>query len=240
MGYTVADLHADLTAVLQSRPEGPLSGKALGDVTKVALWTPAVTARLYEGLVAANKLFFPKLGLRDLSRLLVAEGAQESTGDYRLGVVPVRMDDFRSQGFLQATPGNVLKDFAAFGVQFDPDMDPKAVTSWNLADPKIQVLTFSWYCLNSVAAGVSLQEYAHRVMWNTRGVGEVTCDYGNLQYTWLSGPRHDRHKSDKEYRDYHDRIADYFVCAKFGSFDDFERLLRTPTSKTFVKCDVGK
>ena len=229
--YGTRELLADLTLALASRP-GPLSGRYLGNPANLALWTPLKVQQLMIGLRAAQSQFFPELSLQDFARLMVAEGAQESTGDWNLGVRPIDFSDHASQGFLQVTPASVVLDYANYGLPIQDAngkvlIDPAKVSRMTLANPGTNVLLWSWYTRNSVATGVSMNEWINRVAWNIP-VGKVTRDFGNAQFTWLAGPHNDRHVAGAGYDDYYRRIADYYVTSGFGSQQRFDQLLATP------------
>ena len=179
-------------------------------------------------------MFFQQFDLKSFARLIICEGLQESTGDYNLGCKPVDFNDHTSHGFLQVTPGSVLIDFKNVGIKFDDEFDPVNTANFDTSNLKLQVLIWSWYTYNCVNAGVSLNEYVNRKAWNTQGIGGVTADYSNCQLVWLAGPRNDRHSNGAAaYKDYHDRITDYFVSSAFGTQADFENLINTS-----VKGDV--
>lgn len=227
--YTVQDLSGDIMNVLTTRPNNNgLSGIALGNNDNKRLWDDEHLKKLYDGIVKSQNIFFPQIPLQSFARLILCECAQESTGNYNLTVVPVDLSDFKSQGIIQLTPGSVLKDYMNHGIQFDDSLIPSEVTKWDLSDPEIQILIWSWYTYNSVLAGVSLEEYCNRIAWNTQRLYEVTRDYGNLQLCWLAGPRNDRHTNAKNnYQDYYNRICDYWVGSTFGTRSDFDNLIDT-------------
>jgi len=235
-----AMLWKDLQSVLKSRPDGGvLSGRPLGNSANIQLWTPELMGRLHHGIDLAQRLFYPEFKTMrlDFARLVLCEAAQESTGDFRLNVRPPPLDlqeDFTSHGLIQVTPASVVKDYASFGRPIvDPltkriELDPATAAQQDLTDPCVNLLFWAWYTRNSVVAGVSMNEWAHRVVWHIP-TGKVTRDFGNAQLTWLAGPHNDRHGSGRRaYADYEARMADYWVQAQFGSLSRFHELLDVP------------
>ena len=240
----VAGVMADLRAVLVSRPNGGvLSGRALGNSANISLWTDSHLQRLHEGIELSRTLFYPEFKSLpvDFRRLLLCNCAQESTGDYRLNVVPIVLDDHRSQGLIQVTPGSVVKDYVRFGQVIrhpaQPQrvlLDPQTVVRADLADPLVSLLLWAWYTRNSLVAGVSLNEWIHRVQWNIP-TGRVTRDFGNCQLTWLAGPHNDRHTNGRRaFQDYWLRMKDYWVQARFGTGSRFDSLLKTRIENKMV------
>jgi len=238
-------LQQDMARVLQSRPAGPLSGQPLGNTINTALWTPSMLSRLDLGLRVAGGTFFPQLNATqaqqvNFRRLLLCELAQESTGNPALGVTAIRLDDHRSQGPLQVTPGSVVKDYLNYGLPItdtagttllSPQLLEDAISKKKpiLADPCISLLLWAWYTSNCVVTGVSFAEWHNRKTWNI-ATGGVTPDFGNCQLTWLAGPHNDRYKPTGKaaYQDYYNRMHDYWVGAAFGTRAAFDALLATP------------
>jgi hypothetical protein len=216
-GYSVAQLKADIGTVLQLH--APVySNRNLGNPANVALWTPDKIASLYRGIATAQQ-FFPQLSMTDLAHLVAAEGAQESTGNFALPGYSV--------GFLQVTPNTVVQDFTNHGRPILAPDGSAVVTpgiTADLTDPAQNVALWAWYTHNVVVAGMSLNEVALGFKQ-----GGVTPDFGNAQFDWLAGPHNDRHNPAvaASYKDYHDRIKDYFVQANFGTDAQFEQLLGT-------------
>jgi hypothetical protein len=224
-GYGVAQLRADLAAAL--KPYHDPSVGWLGRDGIMSKWTTAKVTELLYGIQNVKNIFYPEFALRDVARLIVCEGAQESTGDYNLGVHSIDFNDHGAQGFIQVTPGSVVKDYHDFGTKIvnaagHVVLDPAKSKSYNLSNVRTNVAFWAWYTHNTVAAGVSLNEWVHRNEWHIQ-VGGVTPDYGNSMYDWLAGPRHDRHKDDSAFRDYYGRIRAYWNHAGFGS--SFDALL---------------
>ncbi len=228
--YTSKQVLADLQALLISRP-GPLSGRHLGNPANLALWTPYKVQQLTIGLRVAQATFYPEIPLRDFARLILAEAAQESTGDFNLGVRPVDLQDHASQGLLQVTPASVLLDYKNYGLPIKDAtgkvlLDPAKAERLSLANVCTNVLLWAWYTRNSVAFGVSFNEWAHRSEWHIP-TGGVLRDFGNAQFTWLAGPHNDRHTADQGYADYYNRIADYYISSGFGTQAQLDALLAT-------------
>ena len=225
--YSMAQLQADLKNVLQLRAP-KYSNRNLGNPANVALWTPDKMQSLMRGIQTAQR-YFPKIGLVDLAHLILAEGAQESTGNFAMPGVSV--------GFMQVTPGTVGIDFKNHGMPIkaaDGSVVVSPQSSPDLNDPAQNIALWAWYSSNVVIAGMSLNEVA----LNNQPFGKVTRDFGNAEFDWLAGPHNDRHDASKaaNFKDYHDRIKDYFVQSDFGSDSQFEALLATPLGSKLVDC----
>ena len=236
-GYGVAELRADLSRALA--PYHDPSVGWLGRAGIMSKWTPAKLTQLMEGIGNVNALFYPEFSRRDIARLIICEGAQESTGDYDLGARAIDFNDHGAQGFIQVTPGSVVKDFRDFGKKIvnargHVVLDPARARSYDLRNVRTNVAFWGWYTHDTVVAGVSLNEWEHRAAWHI-ATGGVTRDYGNAMYTWLAGPRHDRHKDDGAFREYHGRIAAYWRHAGFGSGFDALIARRFPARMLFLK-----
>lgn len=222
--YSTSQLTADMHTVLQLRT--PIySNRNLGNPSNVAMWTPDKIQSLLNGIITAHEVFYPNIGLVDLAHLIVAEGAQESTGDYNLAGWSV--------GFIQSTPSTVGVDYANHGTAVTSSVGTMIApqTPINYDDPGQNVVTWAWYTHNAVAAGESVNEVA---LGNPQGT--VTRDFGNAEFDWLAGPHNDRHNPAQAaaFQDYHDRIKDYFVQSGFGSAAQFENLLNTPVSAQLI------
>ena len=202
----------------------------------MANWTPDKVAQLKKGIDTAQQ-FYPNIKPQTLAKLIVAESAQESTGDPNAGINAGQKDWSKSQdgaglGLLQVTPKFAVQDFIKHGTAIKaPDgsvvVDPKGKI--DLSNPATNVAMWAWYTKNAVASGTSMNEAAS----GAKG-SPVTRDFGNAQWSWLGGPHNDRHDSATAggYKDYHDRIKDYFVQSGMGGADEFEKLLDTPVSST--------
>lgn len=234
--YTQEQCKKDLFNALQSRPNGGLySGRALGNTENIKLWTPQKLQSFYNGIKTAHNIFYSNIPLLHFARLVICECCQESTGDYNLGVRPtIDFEDHTSAGIIQVTPGSVLKDYYDYGM---PIVDckghlvlsPSLIRNVDLRDPGICIIIWAWYTYNSIAANMSLNEYAHKSEWNIPEAG-VTRDYGNCTFCWLAGPHNDRFKNYEGYKDYHLRMMDYAVQSAFFTKEQYESLLATPTS----------
>jgi hypothetical protein len=236
-------MQTDLFEAMKTRP-GVHSDRPLGNTANVALWGKPQVDSLWEGVFTAWKLFFRReFDLRTFSRMVLCEGMQESTGDFRLGCKPVDFGDHTSHGFMQVTPGSVLKDFANHGKVIRSALKtrrgvvlarPDRTLQMDTSDPGLNVVIFAWYTKNSVLMGVSMQEYAHRVAWNIPP-GNVTPIFGNCQLCWLAGPHNDfLGAGAAAFRDYHARILDYYTGAGFGDVGAYEALIRTRIVPPFV------
>ena len=235
--YNRAEMDANLNAVLQARP-GPRSGRPLGNPANLTMWSEAKRQSLYRGIVQARNIFYRELNLRDFAHMILSESAQESTGDFTLGVRPIDFNDHASQGLIQVTPGSVVLDFLHWGKQVRSTsrqvlLDPNQAAQMDLSDPTTSLMMWAWYTKNCVAIGTSIEEFQHRTAWNSP-TGTIVRDFGNAQFVWLAGPHSDRHVDDSGYQDYYNRINDYFVESGFGSQADFDRLLNTPLSAVRV------
>jgi hypothetical protein len=133
----------------------------------------------------------------------------------------------------------VVKDFRDFGKKIvnakgHVVLDPAKASSYDLRNVRTNVAFWGWYTHDTVVAGVSLNEWEHRAAWHI-ATGGVTLDYGNSMFTWLAGPRHDRHKDDAAFREYHGRIAAYWRHAGFGSGFDALIARRFPARMLYLK-----
>ena len=215
-----------LEAALNPRP-GHFQPDYVGGEGKIKLWTDQKVAQLALGIDAARQ-FYPEIEAADLGRLIIAEGAQETTGDWNL---KVGGDKGAGQGFMQVTPQSVVRDYVYFGqairapngaLVVDPDQPI------DLANVGQNVALWAWYTRNCVAAGQALDE---RLIWKNPPTN-VVRDFGNAQLTWLAGPHNDRHTSTgaDSYEHYYRRIRDYFVLSKFGDDSKLRGLLDTQLS----------
>ena len=240
MKYSLALFTLDLFNALISRPdEGHLSGRPLGSQDMSNLWTPEKVASFYNGVEIAHHNFFSEeLELEDFARVIISESCQESTGNYNLNVKPVDFNDHEAYGVIQVTPGSVLVDYKRYGEPIlDMDgsvfLDPASIEKIDLADPGLSIPIWAWYNKNTVLAGVSLDEWEHRVEWWVT-TGGVTKDFGNCLYTWLAGPRSDRHKEPVGFSDYRYRVTDYYIAAGFGNQTRIEEIFSTPLKETMI------
>ncbi len=244
--YTKADMRADLLEAIKTR-QPIYSNRPLGNSANAALWTTDKIDQLWEGLFSAWKKFFREFDLRTYSRLVLAQCMQESTGDYRLGSRAVDFTFHGSCGFSQITPGSVMFDFHRFGRPIRSELkgrtkvvlaDPARTLEMDTTDPGLCVLLMAWYVKNCVAIGVSLNEHAHRIAWHIPPAGDrVSNTYGTALVTWLAGPHNDYLTGNgaRAFKDYGDRICDYFVQSGFGSSDDFfQRLMPTRLERRLV------
>jgi hypothetical protein len=236
--YSIQQFKKDLFNAMVSRP-GKYSGRALGDTSKIALWTDNKVQQLYDGICLAHTLFFTKeMSLIDFGHMIVAECMQESTGNYNLGVRPVDFKDHTSQGIIQVTSGSVVKDFYNWGKPI-MDANGKFIMSRNnvmeldLSDPGLCIVVWAWYTKNSVLMKMSMNEYGYRKEWHSVG-SIVTPDFGNCMLTWLGGPRHNRQTDRKPFEDYYLRILDYFEAAGFGTKAKFDALLNTKLDNKII------
>ena len=240
---TAANVRDYLTSALQAR-SGLYSNRNLGGPTNLALWTPAKLDQLQQGIATARQ-FYPNIPPQTLAKLIIAEGAQESTGDFSAGILPGQTDfsqaatNSNGLGFLQVTPKFAVQDFINYGTAIKaPDgstvVDPKGPI--DLANPAVNVALWAWYTHNAVAAGESMAEVALG-----HAGSPVTRDFGNAQWSWLGGPHNDRHDPSTAggYQDYHDRIKDYFVQSGFGSAAEFEALLSTAVSGSLANTSLA-
>lgn len=228
--YTVDNLQAELTNVLQPRA-GIYSNRPLGGADNLDKWDAVHYASLLRGMQVAHQ-FYAQPSLPTLVHLILAELAAESSGDYTaMGGSAV--------GVLQVTPSTVQADYVHHGLTlqaFDGAtvMDPQG--SIDLTDPGENVALWAWSTRTSVTAGESADEIAANMHRKTT----VTRDFGNAHLAWLAGPGYDRHSLDpnssigQAYKDYHDRIEDYFVQSGWGTAASFEALLGTPVGSSLV------
>ena len=226
--------------------DGPLSGRPLGNTANIHMWTPEKVQSFYNGIVVAHNNFFSReLELSDFARVIISESCQESTGNFSLNVKPINFTDYDGCGIIQVTPASVLLDYQRFGEPI-PDLegkvmlDPSTVTEIDLADPGLSIPIWAWYNKNTVLAGVSLNEWFHQKEWWVKPVN-VTKDFGNCLYTWLAGPRHDRHTNDTGFLDYKNRVTDYWTVAGFGNQSHLDAIFNVSleTKMLFISSQVN-
>ena len=223
--YAIDNLAADMNNVLQQHMP-VYSADNLGNPANVALWTPSLLASLYDGLVA-SQAFYPNLSLQDLAHLILALGATDSTGDYRLS-------NNSSVGYLQVATSSCEADYIAHGLAIvGPDGQLLSPSSISLNDPGANVVIMAWYTRNAVSAGESANEAAAG-----QHLPGVTRDVGNAILSWLVGPGSDRHAlvsgSDAANRwpAFYNRILDYYVQGGFGTQASFDAILNTSLPST--------
>jgi hypothetical protein len=243
--YTRRSFQTDLFHAMQSRP-GKYSGRALGNTANVALWTADKVDSLWDGVVTAHRLFFRKEcpSLRSFARLIICEGMQESTGIWNLGCKPVDFGDHTSHGFMQVTPGSVMKDYRDWGLPIRSArggtsrvlLDPATIGTVDTSVPHVSVLLFAWYSKNCVNMGVSMNEYAHRFSWNIPITTTHQKVLGACQAVWLAGPRTyiNTDAGWRAYDDYYHRILDYYTQSGFGDKASFDRHVYTPLVNEFL------
>lgn len=223
--YTLANLTVDMNSVLKAH--SPIySSSNLGNPANIALWTQPELQSLYDGLIA-TQAFYPSLSLQDLAHLILALGATDSTGDYRLV-------NGSSTGYLQVSSGSCQTDYTNHGLAITgPDGQLVSPTSENLTDPGANVAMMAWYTRNAVSAGESANEVAANLHDHT-----VTRDVGNGILSWLEGPGQDRHtlsgSAATNWSTFHDRIMDYYVQAGFGDTTSFETILNASMPATVL------
>ncbi len=223
---TNAQVRDDLTNALAEHD--PIkSDRALGRKGGMAIWTDEKVDSLRRGIEAAQP-FYPGIAVHDLAKLIVAQGAQECSGDFNLNVGGGPGD---GQGFLQVTNQSSLAQFKEYATPIkDAEgkvvVDPKGPI--DLSDPAQNVAIAAWYSRNGTSLGQSPDE---KYKWNNEGtLPDSSKDYGNALFTWNQGPHNDRHTGEgkQAFSDYYNRISDYWVTSGFGSASDFDKLLDTP------------
>lgn len=254
--YDIHQFREDLVNAMQSRPNtGGLSGRALGNTSNIAKWSPGDVERFFLGLRTAYGAFFSseKINFRTYCRVIICECMQESTGDRTLGFNTgggfkpvVNIDtDHRSYGLIQVTPASVVRDFHHFGQPIicadrKELLVPGEARTLDLTDPFVNIVIHAWYTKNSVSCRMSLREHVFRDVWHIVPRKNIAPDLGNCMFTWLAGPHNDRQdpKQAPAFADYYNRVCDYFVASGFGSRADFDRALaadfvNTSTKKTW-------
>lgn len=245
--YDRATMRTDIERLLRSSHTGLYSGRGLGDLSKLPLWTPDRIDQLWEGAATAWVRFYRKEvpSLKHFARMVLCECAQESTMDYRLGVKqPIDFRDHTSHGVIQVTPGSVLHDFARFGRRIQSALvgrrgvvlaDPARVRAldFDTSNCAGNIVMFAWYTKNTVNMGMSMNEYAHRIAWNTP-TAPVKRVFGTAQLTWLAGPRNSIDTHQAAYQDYYNRILDYWVHGGFGTKEEFDAHIQTPIVNELV------
>jgi hypothetical protein len=236
--YSITNFKADLFNAMKSRPDTGLYG-GLGNSQNILLWTPDKIQSFYNGIITANNLFYRELQLIDFARLIICEAMQESTGDFRLGVKPIDLNDHTSHGIIQVTPASVLLDYYNYGLpiidyQGHLVLSSGKVKGLDLSDPGIGVIIWAWYTHNCVVMGVSMNEWMNRIAWNTptKGVKRI---YKNSLITWLEGPHNDcTVRTDPGFDHYYYRIMSYYTVSGFGDKAKLDTLLNTPLTDRLI------
>lgn len=242
MAYAFQDFRSDFLRALANSTPGKFSGRYIGDPSKVGMWTPAKLIELYNGLLTAHNLFYFDLGLafKDFAQVVMAECLQESTGNYNLWVGPISFTDGDAHGVIQVTPQSVLLDYHVWG---QPIIDvsgtvvirPNDVLRWDLSHNTLNIVLWAWYTRNTLAAGLSLNEYGFIPQWHGvrhQGIPDSWVNFGNALYVWLGGPRNYRERPGTD-ADYYLRVKDYYTH-NFGTEASFERIFNTPVPKRTV------
>ncbi len=224
--YTVDNLSTDMTSVLQAHT--PIySTENLGNPANVALWTPTMLQSLYDGLVA-TQTFYPNLSMQDLAHLMLALGATDSTGDYRLS-------NNGAVGYLQVSTSSCQTDYTNHGdTVTGPHGQLISATSITLTTPGANMAIMAWYTRNAVSA----QESANEAAAGEHSHPSLRRDVGNAILSWLVGPGSDRWAlvsgSDAANRwpAFYNRILDYYVQGGFGTQSSFDAILSTSMPST--------
>jgi hypothetical protein len=241
--YTCDTFKNDLFTAMKSN-KFIYSGRPLGNTENIKLWTNDKIKSFYNGIITSHKVFFRnEFSLKDFSRLIICESMQESTGNFNLGVRKVRFDDHTSMGIIQVTPGSVLKDYSMFGLcMIDVNgkmINPNYTTDIDLSDPGLCIQIWSWYNKNCVLMKMSMNEWIHRIEWNSNP-SNVKPLYKNVLYNWLAGPHNDVDLKPGPFEDYYLRVLDYFVVSGFGNKDYFDKLMNTTISNNIKGIHNGK
>ncbi len=239
MGYPFTAFRQDFLRALGNSQMGQFSGRYIGDPAKVGMWTHAKLAELYNGVITAHNLFYFDLGLTllDFAQVVMSECLQESTGNYNLWVGPVSFTDGDAHGVIQVTPQSVLLDYHVWGqpvidVSGTVVLRPGDVLLWDLSHNTLNVIVWAWYTRNTLAAGLSLNEYGFRDQWHGvrhQGIHDDWVNFGNALYVWLGGPRNYRERPGTD-QDYYLRVKDYYTH-NFGTAENFERIFNTKVPK---------
>lgn len=240
--YPFAVFCADFLAALGNSRLGRYSGRYIGDPSKVGMWDRAKLAELYNGLLSAHNLFYFDIGVgfKDFAQVVMAECLQESTGNYNLWVGPVVFNDGDAHGVIQATPQSVILDYHVWGQSLiDASgtvvLRPADVLRWDLSHNTLNVLIWAWYTRNTLAAGLSLNEYGFRDQWHGvphRGIDDAWINFGNAMYVWLGGPYNYRERAGSN-QDYYLRVKDYYTH-NFGSEAQFEAIFNVRVPKRTI------
>ena len=221
--YTLANLSADMNAVLQARsPSSSDTYGNLGNPANIALWTQSPLQSLYDGLLVTQASYYPSLSLQDLAHLILALGATDSTGDYTL-------NNGSTVGYLQVSTANGENDYINHGLAIQGEngelISPSNIS---LGVPGANLALMAWYSRNAVSSGESADEAstgAHNHV--------VTRDVGNAVLAWLAGPGLDRHSNPPtSWPAFYARLADYYVQSNFGTQASFDAIMNTSMPST--------
>jgi hypothetical protein len=219
--YSLSNMVLDFAHVIQSRPVGILSKRPLGNSANLDLWGMNEMQSLYDGISTVHSLFYEEHSQETIARLVLCLGMQESTGDLKLNV-----PSGRSQGFMQVSPESVLADFDTYGQVLPSPYAQLIPGQVNVTDPGSAVKLWGWYGNVAAHSGVSVAEYVNRDLWNLSAV-RCTPTLAHAVLAWLAGPSADMSDSATKahFKDYLNRIHDYWVGSGFGSRWKLQQLL---------------
>jgi hypothetical protein len=220
--YTLAHMVLDFAKAIQYVPNGPYSMRALGNPANLAKKDLPGMQSLYSGISAVNSHFYEEFDRGALAKLILCIGMQESTADFAL-------DTGVSVGYMQVSPASVVLDFDTYGKTVSYSGGSVTPGAVNVSDPGTSVILWGWYGNLAAHTGVSVAEYVNRKVWNIRAVRDKST-IQDAMLAWLLGPA--SRTSDpvirRQFTDYVNRVADYWVVSGFGNRRDLQLILTKP------------
>lgn len=218
--FSKQDLYGYIKKALEQTPGGDNS---LSGPQNIAKWDPSTAEgqknldSFYDGIVTAQKQFYPEVPLDQFGKFIVAESAQEST---------LNPDIENGDGVIQANQ-SVRDDFAKYGKTIT-DANGNALAVPGQADsssPGTAVALWAWRTRSSLDHGGN-----GPAQWGQSVPQTQSANLGNALSVWLQGPASQPFYANGQLdtsSDYVTRVQSFF--AKLGgSSADFQKLAGTP------------
>ena len=218
--FSETQLHSYITNTLQQTPGG---NNSLSGPQNIPLWDPSTAQgkknldSFYDGIVSAQKQFYPEVPIDQFARLMVAHAAQEST---------LNPDIANGDGVIQANQ-SVRDDFSKYGQPLKDNQGNTIVTPGqaNSKDPASCVMLWAWRTRSSLNHGGN-----GPAQWGQNVAPTQSGNLGNALSVWFQGPASQPFykNGQMDTSGFHvGRIQDYFE-KNGGSAADFQKLSATP------------
>lgn len=176
--FSETQLHGYISQALAQNPGGDNS---LSGPQNLAKWDPNTASgkknldSFYNGIVSAQKQFYPQVPIDQFAKMMVAESAQEST---------LNPDIENGDGVIQANQ-SVRDDFAKYGQPLKDNQGNVLVApgSANSKDPASCVMLWAWRTSSALAHGGN-----GPAQWNQAVKATQSSHLGNALSVWLQGP----------------------------------------------------
>lgn len=212
-------LHQYIVQALQQTPGG---NNSLSGPQNIAKWDPSTAAgkknldSFYNGIVSAQKQFYPQVPVDQFAKLMVANSAQESTLDPDTG---------NGDGVIQANQ-SVRDDFAKYGQPLKDNQGNTIVSPGNAnsKDPASCVMLWAWRTSSALAHGGN-----GPAQWGQNVAPTQSSNFGNALSVWLQGPASQpffKNGSMDSSSFYVNRVQSYFQKIGGGP-NDFQQLMST-------------